>query len=443
MLKQTKIYLGLIMILLAAILVACGGDDHDPHDPDNVPDKLVIWMNQYWAGEGEAYLRTMMDRYEEQNEHGIEVEVILQQDINTKVRSAIRSGEQVDIVIWDRWETSEFAAQDFFLSLDDYIATREINTDDFVQEALGEMIYNDTVYGLPLDLDPHGIFVNTDAVSELPTTWDELYAAAQEGTISSGSSYTRVGLHLDLAGYFSSFIQTAGGQMLAGENLAGFNTPEGYSVLEYWQKLFNAGVYAPGAVTGDNFTANDPFLNNRIAMRIDSLLNASSFYDANKSSNFEYTFIPFPKGPDADSNADAVGTFGGGLLGGYGLSMFATTRYAYHAFDLIEWWVGNDETAMEWHEITGYIPSRQTILDSAEYSEILSAKPLLEHILPAIGGYRARPRANGYTSVENAILTPKIKALLEQGLYNHHADPIQAALDDMETTANNRFAFGL
>lgn len=432
-----KLFLLIGLLCFGVIISGCNGREE-------TPDELVVWMGKYWAGEGEQYIREMMDRYEEVS--GITVRVELQQDIHTKLKSAMRSGEQVDIVIWDRWETPEYAQNGFFVDLDNYLQRDGIKKEDFLSEAFNEMVVNGKTYGLPLDLDPHGIWVNTDAVEKLPETWDELKEQAIKATVKNGDRYQRVGLHLDVAGYFNSFIQTAGGSMLKDEKTAGFNDAHGYAVLNFWRDLFDSGIYAPGAVSGDNFTASDPFLTGKVAMRIDSLLNAGPYYSKYTKEDFNYEFIPFPKGPDTYGANEIIGnvepgTYSGGLLGGYGLAIFSQSKFKDEAWNVIKWWVGNDETMMLWHEISGFIPSRTTIIKNEEYRAILEQNKNIKNILPVIESYKARPRANGYTNVENAILTPKIKALLEQGLYDNEADPIQACLDDMEKAANARFNF--
>ena len=75
------------------------------------------------------------------------------------------------LAIWDRFVTPQFAHAGRLLPIDDFVNIIGIDTDDFVQPALGEMRFHtsaepDTsrLFGLPLDVDTWGIYVNLNQI---------------------------------------------------------------------------------------------------------------------------------------------------------------------------------------------------------------------------------------------------------------------------------------
>ena len=145
---------------------------------------------------------------------------------------------------------------------------------NFQQEAAREMMSGDDIYGLPLDVDAWGFWVNKTllaeaGITELPRTWDAFEAAAIAMTKYTDpvnkTGMTRAGMNLNISGLFYSFLQTAGGQMLTtnanGKPIPAFNTPEAEAVLSWWYELvhthkvydFSFGASSQGGSVDDLF----------------------------------------------------------------------------------------------------------------------------------------------------------------------------------------------
>ena len=183
-------------------------------------DDLVVWASStYWGGANEVIVQQMLDKYEEEN--GIKVYFVPQSDLDTKLKSVANGAESPDVVIWDRWETVRYINEDRFVCIDDYMSESGVEADDFQQEALAEMSQDGKYYGIPLDIDVWGLWINVTAlneagIQELPDTWDELRTAAVALTEKDASGkMTRAGMNMKISGSFYSFLLTAGGEILS------------------------------------------------------------------------------------------------------------------------------------------------------------------------------------------------------------------------------------
>jgi ABC-type glycerol-3-phosphate transport system substrate-binding protein len=236
-------------------------------------------------------------------------------------------------------------------------------------EALNELTYKNTVYGIPFDLDPWGIYVNLDNVNAYNTenpsatidtndlgTWSKVMAAAKKLTIkNSGGTVTTAGLNTtSMDGQFFSFAFTAGGEVInTGRGEAEYSSQYGDSVLttppdEYGQRAretlaFFLDLYKSD-ICSNSLGGTGAFVNGTLAMTYGSMFFPQTMKTENPSKQVNYKFIPYPMrdlsyfadGASAPTNTtagkpvavDPAQTVGGlkngvygGLLGGYGLAI--------------------------------------------------------------------------------------------------------------------------
>lgn len=412
-------------------------------------DDLVIWANStYWGGANELLVQQMMDKYEQAT--GKEVYFVPQSDLDTKLKSVANGAESPDVVIWDRWETVRYINEDRFVCIDDYMQESGVNAADYQSEAMEEMMLDGKHYGIPLDIDVWGLWVNVTAlnaagIEKLPTTWDELRTAANALTVYSDpvnkTGMTRAGMNMKMAGSFYPFLMTAGGQILSDdETKLTVDNDYGRAVLKYFWQLNNEDkVFNEALATGGG--PNDPFLTQKIAIQVNSLLNGTNFYDQYSDGTFEYEFIPFPKGPSAELAPEGVTPNSqlGGLMGGFGLAIPTTSIKQDAAWDLINWWVCTTENAVEWSKISGLIPAKLEIINDESMKEVPNVRNAIE-VLPYL---KARPKTLGYTSIETSVIMSKVDGLLFSNAYRGETadDKIAACLKDMEKAGNEILEF--
>ncbi len=434
------------------LLVSCGllGEGAGEND-------IVIWANaDYWGGTNGEIVSEFLNIYTE--ETGTRVIFAPQADLDTRLKSAAIDGESPDLVIWDRWETVRYIRENRFVKINDYMDKAGVSIDEFQQAAAREMMSGEDIYGLPLDVDAWGFWINKTLLAEagitkLPRTWDEFEAAAIAMTRYSDpvnkTGMTRAGMNLNISGLFYSFLQTAGGEILTvdanGKPIPAFNSEYGEAVLQWWYELvhthkvydFSFGASSQGG------SVDDPFLTQKVAMQANSLLNGSSFYETYSDGSFEYEFVPFPMGPSSKfaTQDNPAASNAGGLMGGFGLAIPVTSKKQDLAWDLMEYWLTDLDNVVKWSEISKLIPAKLEVINDPKMKEI----PNVRNVIDVLDSLRTRPQTPGYTSIETGVIMPLIDGFLFEGAYDRGnpttIDKVRAVLKHMETQAKEILEF--
>lgn len=437
-----KIVVITMTLLMSLILTACGllGDKVTDND-------LVIWANaDYWGGTNGEIVEEFLQLYTE--ETGVRVFFAPQADLDTRLKSAGIDGESPDLVIWDRWETVRYIREDRFVKINDYMDASGVSINEFQQEAAKEMMSGQDVYGLPLDVDAWGFWINKTLLAEagitkLPRTWDEFQEAAIAMTEFQGGTMTRAGMNLNISGLFYSFLQTAGGEILTtdanGKPIPAFNSPYGEAVLTWFYEMVHTHKvydFAFGS-SSQGGSVDDPFLTQKVAMQANSLLNGSSFYETYSDGSFEYEFVPFPQGPSSAlaTEENPAASNAGGLMGGFGLAIPVTSTKQDGAWELMKYWVADLDNVIKWSEISKLIPAKLEVINNPAMKDI----PNVRNVIDVLDSLRTRPQTPGYTSVETGVIMPTIDGFLFEGAYDRGnpttLDKVKAALAAMERQA--------
>ena len=141
-------------------------------------------------------------------------------------------------VIW----TAEFASQKWLLDMSEYVDKRK---DEFIPSTLSSVDYEGKKWGVPRVSDSGLLYYRKDKVSEVPATWQEVYAQAAKGKgiVYQGAAYEGLTVnYLELA-------FAAGGKILSDDGKKSeINSPENLKALEFMVEGIKSGA-APKAVT--------------------------------------------------------------------------------------------------------------------------------------------------------------------------------------------------
>ena len=141
-------------------------------------------------------------------------------------------------VIW----TAEFASQKWLTDMTPYIESRK---DEFIPSTLESVNFDGKFWGVPRVTDAGLLYYRTDQVSEVPSTWQEVYAdaAKKDGIVYQGAAYE--GLTVD----FLELAFAAGGKVLSDDGKKSeINSPENLKALQFMADGIKDGA-APKAVT--------------------------------------------------------------------------------------------------------------------------------------------------------------------------------------------------
>lgn len=453
------------MVLCCSLMgsfAACGADPNNYSRYENGKMVLTIWAPDQYAGASvKAKFQAYLDKFNETEKVkalGVKLQFTPLTQLPTSLKTACLSGptKMPDIVIWDRFSTPSNIS--YLLPLDDKISADGIDKTKFLSEAYNELTVNDAQYGLPLDADPWGIYVNMDIVNEYNqnagggeeidvaslNTWTAVMNAADKLTQRNGSSVTRSGLNTTSAdGQFFSFVFTGTGELIntdkssssygdtvMAEGAAGLMN-DGQSLRVYDSLAFFKELYKKNLCnTGHGGT--DAFGNGLCAMTYGSI------YFPQELSSYplkNYKMLPYPardrtylNGEDAPETVDAsaIDKFGmtngqvGGMLGGYGLAIpqpvnkaMRTAEWQKHvdkAWEVIKLWLLDDEMQELYYTENQVITCRRDLWTKPYYTENTG---VIADILPHIQNYKMRPSVTGYETFESSVVRSEIQSLRE------------------------------
>ena len=211
----------------------------------------------------------------------------------TRFLVGLAGGMPPDVIYFDRYAVSEWAARNAFTPLDDFLARDStsgrddaIRADEYYRSCWDEVVYHGSVYGIPNKLDNRALFYNKDLLKRggfvdqkgeacPPKTWEELEEMAVKLTEKDAQGrVTRMGF---VPNFGNSWLYIYG-WMNGGEFMSAdgkqctLNDPRVVDALTWMTKVYDAlggaqQVYAfQSSFQGGDL---DPFVLGKIAMKID------------------------------------------------------------------------------------------------------------------------------------------------------------------------------
>ncbi|WP_285104446.1 ABC transporter substrate-binding protein [Promicromonospora sp. MEB111] len=378
----------------AAVMVGALGACGSASDGGSAggPEEVTFWGS--WSGAQAKQLQAQADAFNEaQDEY--EVTYVGQELVEEKLLTALASGSVPDVVLWDRYNTPLYVPKNALAPLDEYIAADGVDTAQFYEQAMGELVVEGETYGLPLLVDNRSLFYNTellaDAGVEPPTDWDSLRSAAEAVTERAGGKLSVAGFALDDPGLFNIWLRQAGGQMFSEDGTAtAFNSPEGLEVLEFWQGLLDAGVYEPGFGEGV-----DSFAEGSTAIKYDGPWALTALDEA----EVDYGIVQPPVGPDGDQGAG---------MGGFGLVIPSGAQNPDGAWEFMKWWTTQPANGVDFARISGWIPANIEAANDPYFTEDDRYQAFIETMEYA----QVRSDIPGASDVEGKALIPALERFL-------------------------------
>lgn len=324
---------------LGISLTACGGDDNGGGSGGDGAT-LTYWASNQGTSldNDKQVLKPVLDKFTAETGVKVNLEVIGWNDLQTRIQTAITSGQAPDVLnIGNTWAAS-LQATDAFLPFDDEAMKAIGGKEKFVETALatggaaGKPPTSVPLYGLA-----YGLYYNkamfAQAGLQPPTTWEEMVAAAKKLTNPAKKVY---GMALAAGSYTENvhfaFINGAqnGAEWFNAEGKPTF-TEDGNvnGVLRYLDLMQKDKVANTSNAQYDNGTkAVNDFATGKVAMVLNQN-NAASSIVANGMKSSEYGVVAFP--------APAGGQQVASHVAGINLSIFQNTKNKDAALKLVKY----------------------------------------------------------------------------------------------------------
>jgi multiple sugar transport system substrate-binding protein len=277
--------------------------------------------------------------------------------------TGIATGEAPDVFFISPGDWRRYAESGLALPLEDYMP--QYLLDDLLPAAVDAVTLDGHIYSVPFEMEPVALWYNKEILAEagleVPTSWDELVAAAETLTTSD-----RYGILLPMnPDYFENFIfypflWMAGGQVVNEDfTEAAVNTPEAARALDLWGTLVREGWAAPTS------TGNDPtderFPTEQAAMFVSGYW-VWGWLQANYPEFVEKVGVAPIPAPDADSEMATV-------YGGWTVMVYADTEHPEAAAEFAINMFGAEDNARAaaWTmEYNTKLSPRQSVLQGNE-----------------------------------------------------------------------------
>jgi multiple sugar transport system substrate-binding protein len=293
----------------ALMLAGCTADN--PGSTGDGPIELTFWHG-YTEADGDVLEQIVADFNADNPDVQISTEINPWAVIDDTLLPALSAGTGPDIVAMPAERLPVYADRGAFASLDGFYADAANNASAVNPGAVDMITVNGSAYGVPTGFVPLAVYYNTalfDAagITEIPQTWDEWVAVAEELTIDENGDGTpeQYGVilpdHATVAnGLWPSLFYGNGGEIVEGGDTAVIDSPENAETLAFWRDAIVDSQISPTGV--DGIEADGIFSSGRAAMTIGGPWMVFIAAD----NGIDYGIAPIPAGP-ADQAASAIG----------------------------------------------------------------------------------------------------------------------------------------
>lgn len=400
-----------LLLAFTLILGAAGCGPTAPAEPEAPAEEPAAEENKFegveltLASMTDQYVtafRVLVPRFTEETGIQVTLDELGYTDLYQKLTADfVGKTAQYDLMTVDIVWSGEYAANQYTLPLDDFMARdeAELNLDDIMPVAwtLGEWEGKHWAYPMAgyANVLNYRKDVFEDAGLEPPTTQEELLAAAEQ--LTSGDMYGIALLGAKgsaVAQDYMAFVQQHGGSILDADGNVALNTPENVEVLEFFGELFK---YAPPGSTDYWWDQRETAFRTGIVAMMEGWSIARAGYENPEISSVvglvDVTHAPVTEGMEPKYG-----------FGGWGIGINASSSELEQeaAWEFIKW-LTSEEIQKEWVKNDG-APIRRSTLTDPELNEMYPWFPLiLESFEKGDGDYR--PRIPEYSIIQDALGT--------------------------------------
>ena len=202
-----------------------------------------------YSGFTGPFFQEVAAAYEAENpDVDIQIEVVPWNTLLQRLTTDIAGGTAPDLsIIGTRW-LLDFAAQDVAEPLDEYLTPEFRST--FIDTFMQPSVIDGQIMGLPVAASARAMMVNKDlfeqAGAEVPTTWDELYEAAEKiSEIDGAFGIGMQGKEIETDAYFYYALWTFGGDIFEEDGTSGLDSPEAIEAATFYKRMIDEGLTQP------------------------------------------------------------------------------------------------------------------------------------------------------------------------------------------------------
>ncbi len=367
--------------------------------------KLTLWS--YQEGDSPKVLQQLIAEFNaSQDKAQVVYEYVPFANFKQKLTVSVMAQEMADIVIIDNPDNAAYAALGAFVDVSDLVSKWE-GKDKFYPGPWKSTQYNGGQYGIPIDSNCLALYYDKNALKaaglKVPTTWDELKAAAKKLTTGK-----RFGLAISAPKNEEGTFQYIPWILSTGADVTKVNTPAAVKSLSYLRGLVVDKSMSPEVINWTQGDVQKQFSAGKAAMMINGPWNIGSVKRDSPDLDFGVALIP------RDKQYSSV-------LGGENMAITKTANRDL-AWSFVKWFTSK-EIENKYNSLTGQFPSRS---DAIAVNDVWTKDPILAAFLEEMKYAMPRGPHPRWPEISNAL-----SEALQKGLIGVSAP--QAALDEAQT----------
>ncbi|EEH65743.1 ABC transporter, solute-binding protein [Actinomyces urogenitalis DSM 15434] len=364
---RRRLLQGTALALAAVPLAACGGGGGTKSGSGDVTTLKIL---DYYADDPDnGIFAETLEAAAKKVGVTIERETVNGTSLIQKVLQMSSSRTLPDLLMLDNPDLQQIAATGALTPLGDL----GFKADGFIDGFVGAGTYDGELYGMGPCANTLGLYYNKDLLDAagvaVPTTWDELKAAAK--TLTSGDTY---GIAFCAKASYEGSWQFLPFFWSAGADETDIATPEAASALQLWVDLVREGSASESVLNWSETELGEQFTSAKAAMVIDGPWLTTTFDKSDV--NWAVAEIPVPAAGDT-----AVAPLGGEL---WTIPQTGDQAKQAKAMELLQALL-DDDTVLDLNTTRFTIPTKEAV--DAAYIEAL---PQMESLVTAVNNGRSR-----------------------------------------------------
>ncbi|KLU59074.1 putative ABC transporter-binding protein precursor [Peptococcaceae bacterium CEB3] len=376
-LKWKKVLSVAILPVLMLSLAGCGGANTD--SSASTAKQVTIHVACQEHPDVDA-LKELLPSFEKQYGVKVDLNVLPQQQLNTKVEIALASNSSdYDVIMMDDMQTAQYAKAGWIVPLDTFINNTSLtnkskfNESDFLKGFLKVLAVNGTQYALPFYGESTMLFYNKEmfskaGISAPPQNMQELEADAAKLT---GNGVYGIALRgsRDINWYpWAGFLFAFGGHWLDANGKPTLNSPAAVQATQLYGKLISK-YGPPGGASFDWNQVQLSMQQGKAAMIIDASNFGPRLEDPKESKIVgKVGFAMVPAGP--------AGRFPSVYTAG--LAIPKGSKHQADAWKFIEWATSKQTQLESAMKVSRADVTRQSVWEDPAYTQKYNNKDMMQ-----------------------------------------------------------------
>lgn len=402
--------LGLTIPMAMSMLTGIGASAEEEYEPTT----LTFW-NGFTSTDGEV-LQDIVDEFNETNEYNItiEMDVMPWATFNEKLPAAIAAGEAPDFVLCSSGYYAPYVEAGSFQDLSDYYEQDSVDADDFDQNVVNLLYYDDLCVGIPMQMVSHYFYWDKDLYEAAgldpetpPETFEEIVENAKLLTDKSKNQYGFcIPTDNNIPAQYTMYAY-GGGYTNEDETVATFNSEENVQAFQTLIELYEC-------------SPKDTDDNTYISGQLAQFINGPWIINGLRENEINFGVKEVPAVTGVEENAAVIPV---------GFSIPTTTSDEHKAlvYKFIEYW-NTTEVCTKWTQECGtpaYLVSAQANFTDDELTSALSIPLSYGHI---------EQKKHGVSQISSDALYPAMEEIFAgadiQETLDKYNDVIQGILDN-------------